>query len=198
MDGFDIILLTTRSFMVPSYVSLNTVDLTGSVINTAVTGPAIVITLCVNGQLVSGSTCVNPDRTDTIHLAAPSALGAPLTPNPTSGLLFTALFNITGKASASQPVGFQSPVNDRNGNPTPDCRSATSVPGYCVTIANGSPTPDSETVQAATFNNSGSSTIPSVILSANATRFGPEFPGVSNHVNVTVTPLNGYSINSTN
>jgi hypothetical protein len=198
MDGFDITLLTNRSLLVPAYVSLNTVDLTGSVINTAVTGPAFVVSLCVNGQLVSGSTCVNPDRTDTIHFAATGALGAPLTTAPTSGLLFTALFNITGKSSGSQPVGFQTPVNDKNGNALPECRSQVSVVGYCITIANGTPTPVPETVQAATFNNSGSSTMPFVTLSANATSFGPEFPGVANHVNVTANVMNGYSINSTN
>ncbi len=40
--------------------------------------------------------------------------------------------------------------------------------------------------------------MPSVILSENATSFGPEFPGTANRVNVTATTLNGYMINSTN
>lgn len=197
MDGFDITLLTNQSILVPAYVSSNTVDLTGSVINVVPQGPAVVVVLCVNGQLVKGSTCQNTDRADTIHFAATSALGAPLTPTPTTGLLFTAIFNITGRSPGSQPVGFQAPVNDQNGNPLPECRSSTSVPGYCVTIANGSPTADPETVQSATFNNSDSATAPFVVLSGNATSFGPEFPSVSNHLNVTARGMNGFVINST-
>ena len=198
MSGFDITLLTNQSLLVPSYFSSNAVDLTGSVVNTATTGPAVVVTLCIDGQLIAGTTCVDTDRTHTIHLAVASALGGPLTPNPTTGLLFTALFNITGRSSGGQPIGFQSAVNDNNGNPLPTCRSETSVPNYCVTIANGTPTPDAETLQTATFNNASSSTMPSLIFSANATSFGPEFPGVINHVNITATDLNGYSVNSTN
>lgn len=40
--------------------------------------------------------------------------------------------------------------------------------------------------------------MPTIVLSENATSFGPEFPGAANHVNVTATTLSGYMINSTN
>ena len=185
MDGFDITLLTSQPFLVPAYVSSNTVDLT----NTVLLGTPIIVGLCVNGQLVTGTTCNLADKTGTIHFAATSALGSPLTSSPTTGLLFTAIFNVTGTSTGSQPVVFQSG--------SPGC-TATSIPGLCVTIANGTAAPLAETAQTATFDNSKSATMPSVALSANVTSLGPEFPGVSNHVNITATPINGYSINSTN
>ena len=186
MDGFDLTLLTNQSFLVPGYVSLNTIDLT----NTVLIGSPIIVALCVNGQLVSGTTCALTDKADTIHLIATSALGSPLTSSPTTGLLFTAIFNVTGTSTGSQPIGYQSGP--------PACTTQTSVLGLCVTIANGTQTPVVETAQTATFDNSQSATMPSVVLSANVTSFGPQFPGVSDHVNITATPGNGYMINSTN
>lgn len=171
LDGFDTTLLTNHTVLAPVRI-----DLTGSVL----LGTPTIVDECLQGFLIQGSTCANTDTIDTIHLAAASSLGSPLTTAPTTGLLFTAIYNITGITSGIS-LGFQT-----------GCL-ATSVANTCVTIANGSPTPNSETVQTGTtFRNSASAPMASVVLSANVTRFGPQFPGVSNTDIVTATARNGF------
>ncbi len=171
LDGFDISLRANHTILTPVGV-----DLTGTVL----LGTPTIVVECLQGFLIRGSTCASTDTIDTLHLAATSSLGSPLTTAPTTGLLFTAIYNITGTASAV-PLGFQT------GCP------ATSAANTCVTVANGSPTPDTETVQTGTsFDNSASATMASVVVSANRTSFGPEFPGVPNTDIVTATAMNGF------
>ncbi len=97
MDGFDITILRNHLILGPSSFSLAAADLSGSILNT-ITGPPVIVVLCVDGQLVTGSTCAATDSVDTIHFAATTALGAALVPE--TGLLFTAVFNVTGTAPA--------------------------------------------------------------------------------------------------
>src|SRR6266480_1592584 len=137
LNAYDITLLTTAATLKPAGI-----DLAGTVLNSGV-GPATVVLECLGGNLVAGTVCSSTDTAGTIHLAASAAPGAPLTTAPTSGILFTAIFNITA-TSASISLGFQT-----------GCSQTSVAGGVCVTIANGSTTPDAETVQAATFNNSG-------------------------------------------
>src|SRR3989442_4834670 len=127
-NAFDIILLTTPTILKPAGI-----DLSGSVMNT-ITGPASVVLECVGSALIHGSVCSANDTAGTIHLAVAAAPGAFVNP-PVSGLLFTAIFNITGTAPAGGvSIRFQT-----------QCGSATSVgSGACVTIASGGKSPDAE------------------------------------------------------
>src|SRR5205807_356953 len=79
---------------------------------------------------------------DTLHLVATSALGSGITATPTTGLLFTAIYNVTG-ATSGITLGFQT-----------GCINTSVSGGICVTVANGTPIPVPETVQTATFSNS--------------------------------------------
>src|SRR5712692_11347557 len=142
-NAFDITLLTTPTVLKPAGV-----DLSGSVMNTS-TGPASIVLECVGTALVHGSVCSVNDTAGTIHLAVAAAPGAFVNP-PMSGLLFTAIFNITGTSpSAGVPIGFQT-----------QCGSSTSVVGgACVTIASGGKNPDAETLQTAVFDNSAGNSV---------------------------------------
>src|SRR6266571_1563451 len=62
-----------------------------------------------------------------------------------SGLLFTAVYNITGQTPAGGvSIGYQS-----------GCAGAQSIPGSCIAILTGTPSPAPETSMEATFDNSG-------------------------------------------
>src|SRR5438094_10197396 len=134
LDAYDITLLTSSATLQQAGI-----DLAGTFLNSGV-GPATVVLECLGGNLVAGTVCSSTDTAGTIHLAASAAPGAPLTTAPTSGILFTAIFNITATTpSGGVPPGFQR-----------GCSQTNVAGGVCVTIANGSTTPDAETVQAAT------------------------------------------------
>jgi hypothetical protein len=169
-----------------AYLKAVGVDYSSTVLGT--TGTPTVALECLDGRLIAGPVCSATDTPGTIHLAMAAAPGT-LTTTPTTGLLFIAIYNITGIApTGGVSIGFQS-----------GC-AQTSVPdGTCVTLAAGS-TAIPETVQTGVvFSNSASSSMEVVRLSTNATSsFGPEFPGVANHANITASALNGYMINSTN
>ncbi len=133
-NGFDITLLANHSVLRPAGA-----DLTGSVLP----GPQSIIVECLGGVLVVGNTCSSTDTPDTLQLAAVDCLGCGTTATPTTGLLFTAIYNITGLTSGI-PLGFQT-----------GCSNTSVSGGICVTIANGTPTPDPETVQTAVFSSAG-------------------------------------------
>lgn len=134
LGGFDITLLADHTILTPWKIDTT---------NTILIGKPVVFLECVAGRLVSSSgTCANTDTVDTIHLSATSALGSPNTTPPTTGLLFTAIYNVTGTV-VSTPIGFQT-----------GCSNTSVTGGVCVTIANGTPTPNSERVQAAKFSDS--------------------------------------------
>ena len=134
LNGFDITLLASHTVLVPVGV-----DLTGSVLGA---DPTILVE-CLQGVLKVGSFCQSTDTIDTLHLAAvaaPGALPGGITPTPTTGLLFTAIYNVTNTASGVS-VGYQMGCS-------PSSVSGTTT---CVVIANGNPPPVPETVQGATF-----------------------------------------------
>src|SRR6267143_2431049 len=136
INGFDITVLSNRTVLRPT-----SVDLTGTILAL----PTSTVVLCIDGNLVSGPTCLTTDVQGTIHFSvsgAPAALSTAST-----GLLFTAVYNVTGRTPvAGQIIRFQTGC----GSPT----SPTSNPPNCVTITNGGSGPVSESLGTVRFNNS--------------------------------------------
>jgi hypothetical protein len=134
LGGFDITLFASHTILTPWKIDLT---------NTVLIGKPVVFLECIAGRLVSSSgTCAGTDTADTIHLSATSALGSPNTQPPTTGLLFTAVYNVTGTV-ISTPLTFQT-----------GCANTSVGSGACVTIPNGSPTPNPERIQTAKFSDS--------------------------------------------
>ena len=130
LDGFDVTLLADHTILKPAGA-----DLSGTVLQ----GPQTVLIECLGGVLVQGNTCSGTDTPDTLHFVAVNCLGCPNTSTPTTGLLFTAIYNITATTSGT-PIGYQT-----------GCNPPTSVANTCITISNGTPTPDPENAQTAVF-----------------------------------------------
>jgi len=133
LNGFDIVLLADHTILRPVAI-----DLTGTVL----LGTPVVVAECLGGILVRGASCNSADTADTLELAATSAFGQPNTPSPTTGLLFTAIYNITGTASNVR-LGFQTGCGSSS-TPTSDTP-------FCVDVTNGSPAPVPEYLLGATF-----------------------------------------------
>ena len=136
-SGFDVVLLANDSILVPM-----TINLAGSVLNMS-GGPPQIMTECIGGKLIVGNICQSQDTPDTLELGAGTYVGCDcLTSNPTTGLLFTAIYYIAASTNGTS-IGFQSSSNEW-------C-STNSISGttICVDIANGTPTPVPETIQAA-------------------------------------------------
>ncbi|SRR6266566_32103 len=127
-SGFDITLKANHTILTP--VDAIT---TGSLLSGGST-----IVKCIGGVLKTGPTCLPTDTADTIHIAT---VGPPdfLTSSPTTGLLFTAVYNVTGTSTI--PVSYQTgcAMSSVNGTST------------CVLFSNGSILPPLETVQGATY-----------------------------------------------
>ena len=168
LNGFDITLLADHTILKPAGA-----DLTGTVLP----GPQTVLVECLGGVLVVGNVCSGTDSIDTLHFAAVPPPGT-MTATPTTGLLFTAIYNITGTTSGI-PLGFQT-----------GCPAPTSVPNTCVTIANGTPTPDPETVQTAVFSNTG--TPPDFSITANPVNLSIHRSS-SGTSTITLSSLGGFS-----
>ena len=128
LNGAQVILLADHTIIKPAGA-----DITGTV----VPGGSI-IEECIGGVLVKGSVCDSHDTPDTIDVAVVAAPGQITTP-PTTGLLFTAIYNVT-TATSGTPIGYQT-----------GCSPPTSVSNTCITITNGSLTPDPENAQTAVF-----------------------------------------------
>ena len=136
MNGFDITLIANHTSLKPAGV-----DTTGSVLP----GSISTIELCMANVNITGPRCAGWDSVDTLHFAALAGTGL-VTTAPTTGLLFTAIYNITATTvAAGTSIGFQT-----------GC-SGTSATPFCVTISNPVPSPpvnDPETLQTpASFNN---------------------------------------------
>jgi hypothetical protein len=129
LNGFDITLLADHNFIKPAGFSV-----AGSIIQSL--GSPAILAKCFGG---TGTGCsATTDNVDTLHIAV---IAQGITPPPTTGLLFTAIYNITG-ATYNIPINFQTGCG------------TTSVPGgVCVSITGGSTTPLTETIQTAKFSN---------------------------------------------
>src|SRR5207302_638596 len=169
LNGFDVTVLADHTILRPVGV-----DLAGTVL----IGTPTIIDECLQGILVSGSVCSTVDTIDTLHLVATSALGSGITATPTTGLLFTAIYNVTG-ATSGITLGFQT-----------GCINTSVSGGICVTVANGTPIPVPETVQTATFSNSAPS--PDFSINASPTSLTTS-PGSCVTSTVTLGSINGFS-----
>ena len=125
INGFDITLLTNSTVLKPAGYSIAGTILQGS--------PAALVN-CIGDV---GVNCGARDTADTLHI---SISVNSLTTSPITGLLFTAIYNITG-VTYNTPIAFQIGCN------------GTSVGGDCVSITNGSTNSLPETDQTAKFTN---------------------------------------------
>ena len=194
LNGWDITLKVDHTLLVPAYRSSLVVDPTHSLVGPEnINGASLsVVALCVQGISVVGN-CLSTDTIDTLHY---SVVGGKTVANPSGGLLFTALYNITGKTpSAGIPIGYQT-----------NCAGSVSVPGQCVTILTGTPNPAPETSMTATFNNSGTTApgvcvlapctgVPYVTVSSSTTSL-TLLAGKSGSVTLTATAQSGWPGNA--
>ena len=167
LNGFNITLFADHNFLRPAGV-----DLVGSVLGIN----AKALFECIGGKGLPPiySKCSSIDTVDTIQLAA----SGPLTTAPTTGVLFTAIYDIVGTTSASGvTVGFQT-----------GCTNSSVSGGTCVFINNGTTPPVPETVQTGNFANP--STPPWVSVTLTASQPGPVFPGKYANFTLTFTPQN--------
>lgn len=169
INGFDITVLTAHSILKPAGV-----DLTGSVL----LGTPGIIVKCIGGILTQGAACSPTDTVDTIHIAANNAIGTGNTVPPTTGLLFTAIYNITGTGSTA-PLAFQT-----------GCSNTSVTGGLCITIFNGSATAVPETAQTASFSNIPG--VPSFATNANPSSLSL-VRGTSGSSQIIVTSLNNFT-----
>ena len=138
LDGLDIVLLTNHTILTPWKI-----DFTNSLLMPTSTQFPLVLVECIGGQNKTSGACTPAtDTVNTIHLSATAPLGSPNTAAPTTGLLFTAIYNITGTAVVS-PISFQTGCTST---------SVSGGGGICVSINNGTPSPVPETVQTAKFS----------------------------------------------
>jgi len=166
LNGFDITLLADHTILKPAGA-----DLTGTVLP----GPQTVLVECLSGILVAGNVCPSTDTVDTLHFAAVSPPGT-ISSTPTTGLLFTAIYNVTGLTSGI-PLGFQTGCS-------PSSVSGTTI---CVDIANGGLNPVPETVQTAIFTTTGDFSITANPVSLTIPR------GSSGTSTITIASLGGFS-----
>jgi hypothetical protein len=169
LNGFDVTLLADHTVLKPAGI-----DLTGTVL----VGTPTVLVECLSGVLVSGSLCSSVDTVDTIELAATSALGSGITSTPTTGLLFTAIYNITG-TTANISISFQK-----------GCANTSVSGGICVTVANGSIMPVTETVMTATFSNAAAAPDFSIAVNPSSLTITAGICGTST---ITLTSINGFT-----
>lgn len=128
LNGAQVILLADHTIIKPAGA-----DITGTV----VPGGSILLE-CIGGVVVKGNVCDSHDNIDTIDVAVIAAPGQ-ITSAPTTGLLFTAIYNVTA-ATGGTTIGYQT-----------GCTPPTSVSNTCITITNGSVNPDPEIARTAVF-----------------------------------------------
>ncbi len=169
LNGFEIILVADHTIIKPWKV-----DLTNSIIPGG--GPnAAIIVQCIGGVPKPGTTCPAIDGPDTLHLGAQ---GTGVSFPPTTGLLFAAIYNITG-TTRNTPIDFKTGCGSST-NPTSDTP-------VCVTVTSGTPQPDPETVQKAGFSN-----MPFYAVDASPATLVTNL-GASNSSLITLTSLNRFN-----
>jgi hypothetical protein len=171
LNGFDITLKTDHNILQPSDT-----DLTGTILP----GSPILLSKCIGGVNRTVAPCPSYDTADTLQLAA-VALG-PGTLSPTTGLLFTAVYNITQTTAGNIPIGLQTGCSTS---------SVADPNNICVTISSGtSLTPVPEKVQVAGFNNA--SPPPWISISSSSSTIGVLVPGISGTATITTSGQNGW------
>ncbi len=171
--GFDITLKASPVALTPADA-----DLAGTIL----TGPTVFVK-CIGGVLRSTSgLCQSTDTFDTIHFSAGTG-----TPATGTGLLFRAVWNITG-TNPAVPVPA---IHFQTGCPPP-----TSIgTGICVTLlSNVSSMPAPETFRTSNFDDSSAATVPFVSVSAPTISFGTRGVGDPTITEtLTYTSNNGFS-----
>ncbi len=165
-NGFDITLKTNHTILIPAGVSL-----TGSLLS----GGSVVLE-CVGTVLKAGPGCSSTDTSDTLHLVIVGPLQAT---TPVIGLLFSAVFNITGSTSAV--IGYQ----------TGCAHSSVSGTSTCVLLSSGGLGIPMETVQGATYTVAPSPTF----TMASFPGFLYVTKGSVGNTTITLTSLNGFTGN---
>ena len=190
LGGFTVILNATHTILKAAGV-----DFTDSVLQTP-SGPPQIFAECLDLILVKGPACNGADGLDTLGLSAGVALGGANTVAPTTGLLFTAIFNVTSDAGPSGvPISFQ----QNSAFCSVSSTSQASQPGnYCVSVTQPpSTTPIAETVLTGTvFNNNAcmtTCTVPWVAVGSNVTHVDV-IQGATTGlgVSITATPENAW------
>jgi len=164
LSSFDVTLLADHTILLPSDAQNNGVFTGGTQISK-----------CIGGVQKQGSNPCPPyaASADTLQL---SILGSTLTVQPFTGLLFTAVYNITS-TTRTTPINYQT-----------GCGSTTSVPPLCVSISNGGTTNIPETVQTGSFSN-----LPYYSMTTSAAKL-TVFKGTTDSSTiVTLTSLNGFT-----
>jgi hypothetical protein len=173
MNGFAMILLANHTFLIPAGI-----DTTGSVLAVQA-GPTTTVVECLSGVVVIGFSCSPADNVDTLEVAVAGSPGK-ITQNPTTGLLFTAIYNINATTKASGiSVGFQT---------SSYCNPSSVGQNICATISNGStsgPPYDTELAQTGSFSNSVPP--PHLTIKATPAFLGPTSPPVSGSSTISVT-----------
>ncbi len=165
-NGFDITLIANHTIIRPAGASLSGSILSG----------ATVFSECIGGVAVVGPGCISTDTVDTVEFAVAASF---LTYAPTTGLLFTALFNVTG--TTTTPISFQ----------TGCITSSVSGTTSCVALTDGSISNPPEIVQTASYT---AAPVPTFTI-------GPERTpasifigkGESGNVSLILESLNGFS-----
>jgi hypothetical protein len=141
IQGFDITLLADHTKLQPFDA-----DITGTILQSP-----IIFLKCIGGVPKTTAKC-SPltDTADTIRI---TVTGSGLTTNPTTALLFTAIYNIVGDSAAPITIGFQT-----------GCTGATSLPNTCVSLSTGIANP--ENIQTATYSTAPGPT-PFLVLKSN-------------------------------
>src|SRR6267143_161366 len=176
MNGFDITLLTNHNILQPFDA-----DLTGGILPAG----ANVLAKCIGGILKGGSACSTTDNADTLRLSA-AAQGF-FSPTVTTGLLFTAVYNVVGNAPPAIVIGYQT-----------GCGTAlqpTSNPPNCVTIENGTNQAVPESILTATYVTAAAAgTTPFFDLTTTSPNFFNEVQGgTAITFSTTLTAVNGFN-----
>jgi hypothetical protein len=179
--GFDITLNSSDISKLKPYA----VDPTGSIMPSG----SSILAECVGGLLVIGSTCASTDNPSTVHLAIVGPFGF-LTSPGTTGLLFTAIFSITG----TTPIGGVK-ISYQNGCPT------SSSGNLCVAFTNGTKILVTESTRTGSFDNSSTATLPYATLTTPTINLGVSLAGTPTYalpsVTFTATSQNGFNTTGT-
>ena len=167
-NGFDITLKANHTSLNPAGASLAGSLLAGGSVNVE----------CLGGYVAAGSSCSPTDTVDTLHFAVESFS---LTFPPTSGLLFTAVYNVTSSTTANIAYQTGCSVSSVSGTTT------------CVLFTNGSITAPLETVQNATYT---VTPVPTFTLGASQGEM-TFAKGLSDNLTLLLASLNGFAANVT-
>lgn len=178
ISGFDIILTANASVLKPSDVDLTT--------NSVGLGGDTISTLCIGGNPVLGS-CGSQANNNLTTLELGIG-GTTLSPNPSYGTLFTAIYDIVGNVTSGKTVtiGFQT-----------KCGVATSIPPTCITLTNGgSSSVAIASAVTATYATSAAATTPFWTFSSTTTTPVQAVVGGSTPViTVNINAFNGFTCN---